>query len=356
MKYKTFSGLLITSTVTLFGIIGAFNYIIDPYGYNNRFKLSVNSHKAVQDERIYKYELIEANPHAKTFIFGSSRGLNLNPELVSSLTNESTINCAFSSASADEYYLYIKYLIETRKVKRIIIGIDLFAYADGFSSSGTLPEPLMDYFHLNENRSLSVYLNAEITKKAFKTIRYNLKNQKHDLSKYTDYGQVIPYGLLNAMKNKQEHDTFIQEHVVKKSPRWDTRFDILSKTRLNNLKEIKKLCDSKKIKLDLFMSPLYIKQITMKGNKFFLQKQLLRYIVQNIQPIWDYNAISPINTDPYAYEDEFHYNYLTGKSVINEILTGKPSIKKYSGIYVTNAILNEYLDDVDEKFKNLKIQ
>lgn len=356
MKHKTFSWLLVVSTFILFGLIGIFNYVIDPYGYNNRFKLGINTQKAIQDERIYKFELIQKNPDADTFIFGSSRGLNLNPALIHSLTGDTTINCAFSSGSADEYYLYIKYLIETRNVKRIIIGIDLFAYAEGFSSSGTLPEALVDYFHLNENRSPSVYFNLDVTKKAVKTIKHNMRHTDKKQERYTDLGQVIPAGYREAMRNKKDLDHYIKTKVIDHPARWDTRFDLLSQDRLDKINEIKQLCDAKGIQLHLFMSPLYIKQITMKGNKFFLQKELLRYLVKNIQPVWDYNAITPINTDPYAYEDEFHYNYLTGESIIAEILTGKAAIQKYSGVYVTSENLDVHLQQVDTRLKTLGAQ
>ncbi|MDO9206848.1 MAG: hypothetical protein Q7T91_01220 [Sulfuricurvum sp.] len=349
MKYKTFSILLLGITLVLFISMGVFNYIIDPYGYNNRFHLRINTEKAIQDERIYKFKLLETYPHADSFLFSSSRGLNLSPSVVTSLSGHTTINCAFSSASADEYYLYIKYLIQTREVKQIIIGIDLFAYADGFVSDGTLPEPLLSYFHLNDNRSLTTYLNYDAFKKSIKTIQHNQHHPKPMEQRYTRYGQVIPGNYRNAMKDQNSLTKYIQVNVIEKPPRWNTRFNTLAQERLNKLSEIKQLCDEKGVNLYLFTSPLYIKQITMKQNKFFLQKRLLHYIVHNIQPVWDYNGITAINTDPYAYEDEFHYNYRTGDSILSEILTGKAMIKNYSGTYITPENITPYLQHVDQK-------
>jgi hypothetical protein len=349
MKYKTFSILLLTITLLLFAFIGAFNYIIDPYGYNNRYRLAINAEKAIQDERIDKFRLFKKYPHADSFIFGSSRGLNLSPSIVTALTGKMTINCAFSSASADEYYLYIKYLIQTREVKQIIIGIDLFAYADGFSSNGTLPELLLSHFSLNSNRSFSSYLNFDLLKKSIKTIKHNAKRPQRMQERYTKYGQVIPIMYQSARKDHLTLKRYIQSHVIDKPPRWDTRFNTLSKERLNKLLEIKKLCDAQGIKLYLFMSPLYIKQITMKQNKFFLQKKLLKYIAENIQPVWDYNGITAINTDPYAYEDEFHYHYISGESILSEILTGNATIKNYAGTYITPKNISPYLQRVDQR-------
>lgn len=348
MKYKIFSILLILITLLLFTGIGIFNYIIDPMGYNNHFHLSLNSEKAIQDERIFKFELLQNHPNADSFLFSSSRGLNLSPSVVTSLSGHQTINCAFSSASADEYYLYIKYLIQTRAVKQIIIGIDLFAYADGFVSDGTLPEPLLSYFHLNNNRSFDAYLNYESLKLSIKTIKVNRKHPQPMEERYTPDGQVISGAYRKVMNNTNALKTFIQVNVIDKPARWNTRFNTLSHDRLAKLSEIKKLCGERGIKFYLFTSPLYIKQITMKNNKFFLQKQLLTYIVKNIQPVWDYNGITAINTDPYAYEDEFHYNYQTGDSILTEILDGNPTIIDYHGTYVTSDNITEYLNQVEQ--------
>ncbi len=336
-------------TLIIFISIGLFNYIIDPYGYNNRFHLSMNSEKAIQDERIFKFELLKKYPKADSFLFSSSRGLNLSPSIVTSLSGYTTINCAFSSASADEYYLYIKYLIQTREVKQIIIGIDLFAYADGFDSDGTLPEPLLSYFHLNDNHSFKTYFNYDAFNKSIKTIQHNNSHPQSMEERYTNDGQVISGEYRKVMNNQISLKQYIQLKVIDKPARWNTRFNTLNQDRLNKLSEIKTLCDDKGVKLYLFTSPLTLKQITMKQNKFFLQKKLLRYIVQNIQPVWDYNGITLINTDPYAYEDEFHYNYKTGDSILSEILIGSATNKNYSGTYVTPENITPYLQEVDQR-------
>ncbi len=57
--------------------IWTFNFIIDPYGKNNKFVFEGNKEKIVRDERIRKFDLIVKNPAASSFMFGSSRGLML---------------------------------------------------------------------------------------------------------------------------------------------------------------------------------------------------------------------------------------------------------------------------------------
>lgn len=344
-KRFTLSFLIVLLFLSTF--VGTLNYIIDPYAKNNTFANALNYQKAVRDERISKFELIKKNPDIKSFLFGSSRGLLLDPLLFEKLTGSPTLNLAFSSGSADEHYLYIKYLIETRLVEHIMIGIDLFAYSEGFESHGTLPQELRDYFNLDNDYSITNYISFNMLKKSIKTIKYNLKNQKEEEYKYTTKGQIASSGYKNVQDDPKRLEEYLQTNVIDKPSRWDTRFNSLDQKRLSQLHEISQLCQKKGIKLHLFMSPLYIKQIRMKQNKFFLQKELLSYIAKNISPAWDYNAITAINRDPYAFDDEFHYTFKTADSIMTEVLTGKPTIKEYQGTYITAENVDGYLSHID---------
>jgi hypothetical protein len=351
MKHTLFSYLFVAIAMFLFAGIGAMNYVIDPYGYNNAFHFKINAIKKTQNERNDKFKLLSTYPHATSFIFGSSRALRLNPGIVTSLTGNETLNTAFCGASADEYYLYIKYLIQTKKVKNIIISIDLFAYADGYESDSTLPESLLSYFHLNNEHHISSYFSYDTLQDSVKTIKVNRKVTLSSKSIYTSHGQAIQYQYIDALKDKELIKRYTQRNVLDQPPYWNTRRDTLSNERLSQLIEIKKLCDQNGIHLYLFMNPLWIKQITMKQNKFFLQKKLLQYIVKNIQPVWDYNGITTINTDPYAYQDQFHFSCVTGDSILTEILSGKPLIGNYAGTYVTQQNISEYLDQTDQRLQ-----
>ena len=347
LVYKKFSLGFITTLFTLSILVGMTNYIIDPYAKNNSFSNPLNIKKAVRDERISKFKLLNEQPEAKSFLFGSSRGLLLDPVLFEKLTGSPTLNLAFSSGSADEYCFYINYLLDTRKVEHIMIGIDLFAYAEGFLSHGTLPQELRDYFNLDNDYPLTNYISFNMLKKSIKTIKVNLKDQIKQNDKYTLKGQIATSGYKIAKSDPHRLAKYLNINVINKPARWDTRFNTLDKVRLSQLEEISQRCKEQNVQLHLFASPLYIKQIRMKQNKFFLQKKLLSYIAKNISPKWDYNAITKINTDPYAFDDEFHYTFKTADSIMTEVLTGLPTIQAYQGTYVTAENVDTYLSKID---------
>ena len=345
--YKKFSLGFLIVLLTLSVFVGTANYVIDPYAKNNSFGNPLNVKKAVRDERISKFKLLKEHPEAKSFLFGSSRGLLLDPVLFEKLTGSPALNLAFSSGSADEHYLYIKYLLDTRKVEHIMIGIDLFAYSEGFLSHGTLPQELRDYFSLDSDYPLTNYISFNMLKKSIQTVKFNLKNKEEKKGKYTQKGQISSSGYRNVQNNPDKLKRYLEINVINKPARWDTRFNMLDNDRLKKLTEINQLCIERGIQLHLFMSPLYIKQIRMKQNKFFLQKELLSNIVKNIGPVWDYNAVTQINLDPYAFDDEFHYTFRTADSIMTEVLTGKPTIKEYMGTYITAENVDTYLANID---------
>ena len=339
---------LMLISVTIFAIF-IFNYVVDPYGKNYKFIFSGNKEKIIRDERISKFNLIEINSNAKNFIFGSSRSLMLDPVKLEEYTNSEALNLGFSSASSDEYYLFIKYLLEMKKVSNIVIGIDLFSYTKNFKSNGVMPIELIEYFKLDDKSSLKDYISFDMFKRSWKTLNKNYSGDP--VSRYTPKGKMLKEEYLKVKNNKVNLQRYIEKNVVNDTPRWGAKNSEISNKLLTELLLIKELCEKYNVKLHLFMSPIYIKQITMKKTRFKQQKTLLRHIVSYISPIHDFNGITSINIDPSSYVDTFHYSYDTADLILKEIFVNeiKNSVRK--GFFVTKDNIDNYLFSVDEKIK-----
>jgi hypothetical protein len=262
---------------------------------------------------------------------------------------------SFSSATAEEYLLYMKYIFETREVRNVIIGIDLFAYADGFQSTGTYPQAIRDYFEMDNVYDVAPYMSFRMFKRTIKAVRYNLTHDVDDVDdRYTDNGKIILSDYVEALKDKDNHEDYILKNVVTRPARWATRYDGLDEERLHALDKIKQLCVQNGAELYIYTSPLYIKQLTMKQNKFYLQKDLLRYIVRNISPVLDMNTIQRTNTDPGFFIDNFHYSYDFADSILTQLLTGEPEDEKYRGELVTKANLESYIKKIEDRLEKFK--
>ena len=333
---------------TLF-FIGSINYIVDPYGKNNIFIFTGNVIKLVRDERSRKFELITKNPKASSFIFGSSRALVMDAKKLGEITKTEALNLAFSNATAHEYYMFIKYLLENRKVSNINIGIDLFAYKDNFISNGVMPPELLDYFGMKNNYSLKGYLSSKMFAYSLETLFINYIKQAKPNHFYTTSGKIIKKRYLIAIKNESTLKKHINEYVINDLTHWNSKKSELSSKQLGYLSQIKSMCDKYNVKLKLFMSPLYIKQITMKGNQFIEQKNLLRYIVNNISPVFDYNRITFLNINPYSFSDSFHYSYDVADMIIDDMYLKKSGDNMN---YISRENIDSYIKTINQRLLN----
>jgi len=329
--------------------IYAFNYFIDPYGKNREFINSINKQKLIADQRYDKFELLKKYPDSESFLVGSSRVLRADPIYVKSLTDTNTINLAFSSATPDEYALYIDYILQNYNVKRILLGIDLYAFTDGFQSNGAIPFELLDQFNQSHPFLLRHYTSYKTCAKSLKTIRYNLSG--NDYPSYTSRGKMITKEFDEIKSDEKKYNKYLKENIMDASAKWDAKSDTLSIEKLNILYDIALKCKNKKVQLNLFMNPVYIKQIKMKDSKFYLQQELLKYIANNISPIWDYNGISSLNSDPRNFEDRFHYTAEVSNKMMFQMINN--SSESYEGKLITPDNVLKYINDVNKKLKSL---
>lgn len=349
-KNRKFVKFLVSILVFSMVFIWMFNFLIDPYGYNKIFIFNGNKEKLVRDERSSKFDLLIKNKKASSFIFGSSRALVLDAAKLTKLTNTESLNLAFSSASSAEYYLFIKYLLETRKVSNIIIGIDLFAYTKNFNSNGVMPQKLLSYFDMENDVSSKKYLSIKMFRRSIDVINKNYSSEFKSKHSYTDRGKIIRKNYLEIKNNKFEFEKYITKHVKEGTEHWGSKNSELSVEHLDNLVKIKKMCDKYKANLHLFMSPLYIKQIMMKNNRFEQQKKLLRFVVDNISPVMSYNGITKINTDPYSFRDVFHYSDDVGDYILENFFSKK--LKK-SVYYITKENVDVHFENINKKIQKL---
>ena len=349
IKNKKFVKIIVFSILLSVIFIWSFSFVVDPYGKNNKFVFKGNKEKIVRDERIRKFNLIIENPAASSFMFGSSRGLMLDAKKLGDLTNTESLNLAFSSASAHEYYLFIRYLLETRKVSNIIIGIDLFAYTKNFISNGVMPPELLSYFEIDDGYSMKSYLSSKMFSHSLNILQRNYSDDFKSVNSYTPRGRIIKKLYLQAKNNEVEFKKYITAHVIADSIHWGSTTSELSSGQLGYLLKIKNICYKYNVDLYLFMSPLYIKQIKMKNSRFKQQQKLLKYIVNNISPVMDYNGITNINIDPYSFLDSFHYSYDVADIIIENFFSEKSKQRKN---FITKENIENYINDVNKKLLN----
>ena len=116
----------------LYLTVGVFNLTVDPYGIYNLVVIEgVNNVKPPWDsqERMVKtLQLRKLRPEG--IILGSSRtGFGLDPEHVAwKLDSRLAYNLSMANMSVEEKYRLLKYANSLNDLKRVIIGLDFFAF------------------------------------------------------------------------------------------------------------------------------------------------------------------------------------------------------------------------------------
>jgi hypothetical protein len=333
-------------------VVGGFNYMIDPYGYNNHFIYYFNENKKRLDERIEKFNLIKQDKY-NSYVFGASRNTFIDPERIEKhLSNVKAINSAFSAATIDEIELYINYIIKNNKNTRyVFIPIDLFSFGYNFKSSGTLPSELL----LNPSSDKNIdYMTIKMLRDSIATLHYNLTgniNNNIESSKkyiekgmrfYNEYLSLDINGLLNHVK----------KNVFKKKAVWHDHE--VSNKRIRILKNLHKKLTGLNVKVFIYTNPITYQQI-IKGKTFLIQLDLLNKIVNDSNiSVYDFNNINNVNLNNYYFYDIEHYNYNVADCIIDKMLIEKSECGNDFGKIIDHMNIKKHIMHMKRKYKKLK--
>lgn len=323
MSDKKWFHLFLTFGFSTVFLVFCFNFIVDPFGYNLLFSLSWNKVKQRQDVRIEKYLQIKGHPEWNAFILGSSRAMVLNPETFNRLANIKSYNLAFGAATIEEMYAFTRWLSENRSPNLLVIGLDLFNFADNFESQGRLPKELEREGIQSYEASPTEYLTQRMTQSSIKTIKYNiypeLQKTMGSSSILNESGMRIYSTYLECKSDPKCLDHYIKSHVTGDS-QWHTKE--LSGRKLKYLREIVKISKQKNIRIKYFLHPIHISQIQQDNFKMFrIQLQFLKRLVNITGEIFDCNLLGEYNYNSNHFVDSFHFNYNVGNLILKDLFS-----------------------------------
>ena len=121
MKTKTWVVLFPIISLSLLILVIGFNYVVDPYGFNNKFRIHhINANKTQTDSqsRKFKLGLIEDRKIEGIFLGSSEMTFLGNTDYMQKMTGIKYFNFAFNEQEIYESYKYLEYILKNNKVKR----------------------------------------------------------------------------------------------------------------------------------------------------------------------------------------------------------------------------------------------
>ena len=170
-----------------------------------------------------------------------------------------------------------------------------------------------------------------------------------------DNGTRFYKKFLSLKQHKIEYQNYIKKEVINKEITWHVKGN-LSKERIKTLIDIKNTCKKNNVELKLFINPTFVNYLFDKNSNYLDKNKLIRFIVENIGSIYDFNNINTITTNPEYFIDKLHFNYEVASMILARLFNDK-SVKIPSdfGILVDKQNIEDYIKKTEANFYKNRI-
>lgn len=273
---------------------------------------------------------------------GTSMVQNLRPSLIRASLGGKPFNAALAGASAHEQARTFELAVATGKPKRILWGIDLFAYS-GPATRGAdnLPDYLYDETHGDDIRYL---LNPDTTRRSLRTLKGHARG---DLGRDFDWdwlsGKERDYGIAlvrAAVAEGRFLDSYDPASYGPEVLRASARANLLEPLRAHP-----------ELEVDLFFPPYsllawdHLDRIGALGGLLAFKRELVAELVKlpHVR-VHDFQDWPAVTRDLDNYRDESHYSPAVGQRMLARIVSAEARITEAAG---TEAGLRAQLEGLD---------
>lgn len=337
MKKFVLKFVLFTFLVAL--IIIPVNVIIDPY---NIFHVNNIRDNGIEPNKNYiKTKYVIENPDKfDSYLFGSSRVGFLD---VTRMTGGTYYNMMYSEGLPLEHLHTLKWMISEGEIPRnVIIGVDdISCFVDG-------------ELHDEQMYRMEYPYDGSIVDKAGFYLKYmDIITTLESLPTMKEHGAADPEAAERYYTTGTEKLDLPAVFPVESenTPYWSDYYSLRTDEVLEELAQIKELCDAYDINLIVFTNPLhaltYQKDLE-NGYMEFLHR------LTEVTPYYNFSGFNDITCDNFYYYETSHYSRDAGNLMINAIFKGEVSEELLSqgfGVYVTEENVDEHISLLVEQAK-----
>ncbi|MGL6098645.1 MAG: hypothetical protein ACRC0G_03360 [Fusobacteriaceae bacterium] len=309
MKKHFFKSIL--SCISLLVITISINYFIDAYGV---FGHSLDKQVLEPNKNYVKTKyILENSKNYDSFIFGSSK---VGVYSVNKLDNGKYFNMTYSQGLPSEWLETINIFLENKiEIKNLIIGIDSFSFT--VDPNSHLNQPMRMPYSLLTNQK-NIFMNYLFVNP------FNIYNTKTFISRF------VSKKYYNFFEKEKIRDNFSDLQVEKNTITHvnDSKFltpiafnevDRLEET-INELKEIKKICEENEIKVYFLINPVH--SITYdNSNQEGLKK--LKNELSEFTDYWDFSIQDKFSKDNYYWYETSHFRTNLADLILKIIFKNK---------------------------------
>ena len=349
--------ILIASMLIL--MVGVFNYLIDPLGFNNKVVLEninnikeSNTHFAIK----YKMPLLE-NGGWDNLMLGTSRIGVFDTDIVNKYLGGETFTMSLPASVTPMHYDSFLYALKFNKIKNLIYGIDFMS----FNKNAKLNDDYVQYKEKIQSFSslytYDIYFNLDTLKKSFVCIWNNRSDKPKRYEYYSENGmRHYPDLKLQFDSGKLNIDTNIKKHMKAYFEKTGIYIDYeYSGAYMEEFAKIVKYCKKNGINIYVFIPPIYIdhfyalKEAGLR-DEFELFKRELVKIVEYI----DFTGENSLTMNKCNFWDSSHLRKEKSHKVLYEIFNIKNRDKKLTlGTWVTKTNIEKHLEEQRDQYRSV---
>lgn len=322
--------------------IGGFNYVVDPYGSNNKIQKDWNLIKLANTKRAlaYKLPLIE-NGNIDILLLGTSKVGVMDADIVNKYYKGNVFILSSPASLAEEQYYIFKYALKFNNIKTLIYGVELMSF------NGMKKEHTSDFKeHKNSIKEYKDISNSLVSYISIDTLKYSIKmmfNKKETY--YSIDGQRHYPSIINSINN----NTFKFKYNIN-TVKDNTQYNPykFSYSQLEYFKKIQQLCKDNNIKLIAYSPPMYYKHFLNIYENIKTDYLLFKTELANLTNYFDFTGVNEISKYSKNYYDEAHVR----KEITENILSSINSVEKEN--LVTKKFLKKHLQNIDQEYEDNK--
>ena len=362
MNGKKWIGIFFIFTIMSVGFVGGVNYVVDPNGLNNKFRINhINTAKESNTAYTTRFKAnILGKGGFDTLLLGTSRIGVMNPDVVNNYLGCDSFNLEYPGSVAKIQKELFLYANNFNKIKNLVYGIDFMA----FNKSRSIENDFKEFYELEtkiqNNQLLSsydFYFNAETLLKSSKVVLKNLVNKKNLQPGYSDKNGMREYK--NFIKDLNDN-RFQLDKEIKNSIKGYFRPSTgiyknyeFSNEYLEDFKETLLYCKENDIKVWVYIPPMYSEHYdAINSAGYFDEFELFKKELSKITEFMDFTGHNEITKNKNNYWDSSHLRKEMTETIMAKIFNDKTmNVPKDFGVLVTKQNIEEHLQNLREQIE-----
>ena len=345
----------------IFGTIGIFNFIIDPYGFNRVVIIDdINKIKEDNTRFPFKYKMpLVQKGGWDNLMLGTSKIGVMDTKPVDKLLGGRTFNLSLPASTVVSQYDVFMYAVKFNPIKNVVYGIDFLSFNKNLKLSD-------NYLHfrdtLRQYKSLynyDIYFNFDTLKTSLKAIR----NNRSKIPKmYPYYSKTGVRHYANFIQLSQESGFDMQKRIHKLLQEffrdWVYADYEFSTEEMYLFGKIVAYCHAHDINLYGYIPPMYvdhfyaIKEAGLKDAFETFKRKLVK-----ITDYVDFTGVNPISKDPNHFWDSTHLRIETTPMIMKSVIGDKNRKEDKSfGVFVTKENIDAHLKKQEQQYQKINLQ